>query len=360
MSVRLKPLTQQTIVITGATSGIGLTTARMAAKAGARVMAVSRDEQALQSLQDELTAAGGLAAYAVADVSDEAALNGVVEQTVARFGRIDTWVNNAAVAIYGRVDEVTTDDARRLFDVNFWGQVYGARAAVRHFRSRGDDNGGYGFALVNVGSVVSERVMPLQGYYGASKHAVRGFTDALRMELEEAGVPVSVTLIKPASIDTPFVQHAKNYMDREPNYPPPVYTPDVVARAILHAAVHPTREMYAGGGGPMISLLATLAPRLVDRWMERSLFQQQQQDAPSHQGDALREPGRHGMEERGNYPGHVMRSSLYTQASMHPVLVGLAVGAVGIVAAGALSRRALPTRRQTTWAGRAARALTRS
>ena len=205
------------------------------------------------------------------------------------------------------------------------------RQALRLRGRGGDGNGsGYGGAIINVGSTESDRALPLHGMYSASKHAVKAFTDALRMELEEEGAPVSVTLIKPGSINTPFTEHARNYMGKEPNYPPPVYAPEVVAKAILHAAAHPVRDLFAGGGGKMISTMGQRAPRLTDRMMERSMFRQQQQDAPARGGDALHAPG-DGLRERGDYPGHVMQRSLYTQATMHPLLTGAAVlGAVGL------------------------------
>src|SRR5690606_29872828 len=125
-----------------------------------------------------------------------------------------------------------------------------------------------GGAIINVGSIVSDRALPLQGIYSASKHAVQGFTDALRMEVEEAGLPISVTLIKPAAINTPFAQHAKNNMAKEPDFPPPVYAPEVPANQILHAACHPVRELYAGGGGRMLAGMGRQMPRWMDHLME--------------------------------------------------------------------------------------------
>src|SRR5213082_3156250 len=184
MTMRLKPIHEQTIVITGASSGIGLTTARMAGREGARVVLAARSDQALRDLEQEIKNWGGQAVAVQCDVANEQQVRQVAQSAFERFGGLDTWVNNAGVSIYGRIEEVSLEDARRVFDTNFWGLVIGSRVAAQHLRSRG------GGALINIGSTLSERAIPLQGFYVASKHAVKGFTDALRMEIEEAGYPV--------------------------------------------------------------------------------------------------------------------------------------------------------------------------
>src|SRR5687767_3740806 len=144
--------------------------------------------------------------------------------------------------MYGRIMDLSIEDMRRQMDINYWGQVYGSRTAVKHLRERGG-------ALINIGSALSDRAIPLQGNYCAAKHALKAFTDALRMELEEEGVPISVTLVKPASIDTPFFEKAKTYLGVEPQPVPPVYAPEVVSNVILAAAERPMRELIAGGAG---------------------------------------------------------------------------------------------------------------
>lgn len=323
MNLQHKKLSEQTIVITGASSGIGLATARLAAKRGAQLVLAARSEEALRQLVEEIKAQGVEAIYVVADVSREEDHRQIREAALRRFGGFDTWVNNAGVSIYGKLLEVSIEDQRRLFDTNFWGIVYGSRVAAEHLRGRGG-------ALINVGSTVSDRAIPLQGAYSASKHAVKGYTDALRMELEEEGAPISVTLIQPASIDTPFTENAKNYMEVEPTVPPPVYAPEVVAEAILHCAEYPERNVFAGGGGKALSAANNYAPRLTDKLMEWTMFDAQKSDRPAHGGpqdNALYEASEH-LSERGKYEGHVAESSLYTKASLHPVLTGaLFVGA---------------------------------
>lgn len=323
MGLQLKPLDVQVMVITGATSGIGLVTARMAAKRRARLVLAARSEAALQMLVEEIRNADGEAVAVVADVGNEADVNRIATTARERFGGFDTWVNNAGVSIYGNLTDVPLEDQRRLFETNYWGVVYGSLAAVKQLQQRGG-------ALINIGSALSDRAIPLQGAYCASKHAVKGFTDALRMELEHEGAPISVTLIKPAAIDTPYTDHAKNYLAVEPQNPPPVYAPEIVAEAILHCAEHPERDVYVGGGSKGISVLGQYAPRATDKVMEWTMFDLQQSDRPARPRErhSLDKPsGRSG--ERGRYEGHVAESSLYTKSSFHPLITG------GLLLAGA-------------------------
>jgi short-subunit dehydrogenase len=333
MKLKLKPLEEQVIVITGASSGIGLTTAEMAADHGARVVLASRNEEALASACERIRRNGGVATYVVADVADEVAVERIAEHAVAEFGGFDTWVNNAGVSIYGKLDDTPLDDKRRLFDVNFWGVVNGCRVAVPHLRERGG-------AIVNIGSIVSDVALPLQGIYSASKHAVQGYTDALRVELLHDGAPVAVSLVKPAAIDTPYPEHARAYMAEEPTLPPPVYAPEVVARAILACAERPIREITVGGAGRVMTFLKGVAPGLMDRYLEKTMFRQQKKDAPARVHDALYTP-RTGGRRRGTYEGRVLESSAYTRAKLSrvPAAMGwLALGAA-LVAGLNASRR---------------------
>jgi NAD(P)-dependent dehydrogenase (short-subunit alcohol dehydrogenase family) len=324
MRFTLKPLGEQVMVITGASSGIGLVTAKHAAQRGACVVLAARNEKDLHEATQGIRRAGGRAAFAVADVADAAQIEAIADTAVREFGRIDTWVNNAAVSMYGRLTELSIDDMRRQMDVNYWGQVYGSRAAVRHLRHRGG-------ALINVGSALSDRAIPLQGGYCAAKHALKAFTDALRMELEEEGAPIAVTLVKPASIDTPFFEKARTYLGVEPQPVPPVYAPEVVSEVILHAAQHPLRELIAGGSGAKLSA-ARFAPRLADLYMERWTFAAQGTGKPAAgRPDNLYAPLPADGGERGrNWKGHTRESSVYTRAALHPGAAVLAIAGVAI------------------------------
>ena len=293
MDVKLRPLREQVMVITGATSGIGLTTARMAARRGARIVAVARNEDALRQLVAELLGQRHAATYVVADVASDDDMRFVAQTAIDRFGRIDTWVNNAGVSIFRRSEDVALDDQRRLFDTNFWGVVNGSLAALPYLRNRGG-------ALINLGSEVSEVAVPLQGIYSASKHAVKGYTDALRIELDADRAPVSVTLIRPAAIDTMFVVHAKNYLDVRPKLPPPIYAPEVVADAILFAAEHPRRDVYVGAASRLMKTGAHHTPHLLDRYLATFGIARQRSSIPAHgdQQGSLYEP-REDLLERG-------------------------------------------------------------
>lgn len=320
--VQLKPIEDQVIVITGASSGIGLVTARMAARQGARLVLVARNGEVLRHVCREIQGLGGRAECVEADVANEEQMRAVVETADRCFGGIDTWINNAGVSIYGKLDQIPLEDQKRLFETNLWGVVIGSRLAAEALRRRG------GGAIINIGSTVSDRAIPMQGIYSASKHAVKGFTDALRMELEEEGAPISVTLIKPGAINTPYTQHAKNYMDVEPAFPPPVYDPELVAEAILFVAQHPRRDVFIGGGGKALSALGQWAPRLMDKVMEWGMVDAQKGERPNPTpggaDSSLHKPGEDGQ-ERGTHKGHVAHTSLYTKASLHPVMSGAAM-----------------------------------
>lgn len=328
MGIRLKPLREQVLVITGASSGIGLCTARMAAADGARVVLAARNGEALANIERQIAADGGQAAHVVADVGRRADVQKIADTAIQRFGGFDTWVNNAGISIWGKLEEVSDEDHRRLFDTNFWGVVYGSQIAAKHLRQRGG-------VLVNLGSEVSEVAIPIQGMYAASKHAVKGFTDALRIELEADRAPVTVTLIRPAGINTPFTWHAKNYFDRQPKLPAPVYPPEEVARAILYAATHSKRDIYVGGASRLLSAVAHQAPRVAD-WMNRKVtLPEQFRDEPARDREGSLHRPRFDGHVHGDHPGYVTKTSLYTRAVTHPGITMGAAGALLAVAAGA-------------------------
>jgi NAD(P)-dependent dehydrogenase (short-subunit alcohol dehydrogenase family) len=317
-----KPLREQISVITGASSGIGLATARMAVARGARVVLAARSGDVLARIADDL---GGpaRAVYVVADVGRRGEVKAIADHAIEAFGGFDTWVNVAGLTVYGALREITQEDHERLIQTNLWGTVHGSLVATEHLRERGG-------ALINVGSVASDLAFPFQGLYAASKHAVKGFTDTLRMELLADGAPVSVTLVKPTSIDTPLPNRARNYMDREPMLPPPIYRPDEVANAILHAAVHPRRDIIVGGGGKLFIAGKEFAPGTFDHLARTIIALQRRPEPPRNPEGALHMP-RGAGETRGDAPFYVMRTSAYTRAGLHPFATA---GIVAVAIAG--------------------------
>ena len=341
MSPTLKPLADQTLVITGGSSGIGLTTARRAARAGAKVVLASRNESALAEIVADLRAEGLHAAHCAVDMADADAASRIGAVADAEFGGFDTWVNNAATSLYARLEDVSMDEHRRVFDVGYFGYVQASLYAAGRLAERGG-------AIINVGSVLSERAVPVQGTYCAMKHAVMGFTEGLRMELAMDGKPISVTLIKPNGIDTPYPEHARNKMGSPARIPPVVYDPELVAEAICHAAEHPTRQLVVGGQGLLITQVGNLLPGLTDVVMEAFMGEGAQSiDTPPGPGaaDNLFEARSDGH-ERSNQDLFVRKSSLALQAQMHPAVAAFAaVGGVAATAAGVLARAAARNRR---------------
>ena len=341
--MQLRPLDQQTLVITGATSGIGLATALMAAERGASLLLVARDPDDLAAAAGRCREAGGPGTRVetvAADVADHATMDLVVERAKEAFGGFDTWVNNAGASVYGRLEDIPIEDARQVFETNYWGTVNGSLAAVGHFRERGPSSGN-GMALINIGSVLSDRAIPLQGQYCATKHAVKGFTDALRMELEKDGVPVSVSLVKPSAVNTPYPEHAANYMpDAAPKLPEPAYEPEVVARTILTCAEKPVREVTVGAKDGVVAWASKVAPGLVDKAMEAAFFDQQKDysGAGGPSRGALHEPQPGGARVRG-MAQKTLAHSPYTQMALRPGLSALGIGAALGVATLALLRR---------------------
>ncbi|WP_138419320.1 SDR family oxidoreductase [Aquibacillus sediminis] len=321
----LKPLHEQVIVITGASSGVGLVTARMAAYRGAKLVLAARNKKALEQLTEELKAQGYPATYVQADVGIEEDVQKIAETAIKEFGRFDTWVNNAGVTIYGYAMDVSIEDMKRMHDTNYWGVVYGSKVAVNHFKQRGIPG-----ALINVGSLFGDRGTIIQSTYAPSKFAVHGWTESLRMELEKEKVPVSVTLIHPGRIDTPYNEHATSYLDEHPVHKGMIYPPEAVAEAILFAAEHPKRDMYVGSQAKLLALLGTLFPRLTDKLIEMLMAPTQYANRPSdsNNNSALYHAG-YGMHERGTNVGWIREQSIYVKAAKQPALSAITVAAIG-------------------------------
>lgn len=331
MSFTLKPLKDQIVVVTGASSGIGLVTARTAAKAGARVMLVARSGDELEAIVRDLNNAGHQTDYAVADVGVSDQVFAAAVRTVDRFGRIDSWISDAGVTIYGKLLDTPDDEHERMMRTNYFGVVNSAKAAMPHLKAAGG-------ALIVVGSIASDIPSPLMGAYAATKHAVKAYVESLRIELKGEGAPVSITLVKPAGIDTPIAHHAAVHAEGAAKIPPPAYDPQLVADAILDSAVHPRREITVGGVGRAQVLFAQHFPALFEWLAPASQKGVIDPDRAQPRPSTLFEGGQAGDERSGDQPGR--RTSAYTAIAEHPKTTAAAFAAlVGLSVAFAVSRK---------------------
>lgn len=329
----MTPIEQQVVVITGGSSGIGRATALEAARRGARVALAARGKEALASAVDEIVHGGGTAMGTALDVSDHEAVEAFAVEVVGRWGRIDTWVNAAGLSVYGEFVDLTPAEFERVIAVDLVGTANGCRAAIA--RMRGQDGGG---TIVNISSGLGDRSVPLQSAYCAAKHAVNGLSEALRMELEHAGLPIRLTVVKPASIDTPFFSHARSHTGAEPAPVPPVYDPSVAARAILYAAENPVRDLPIGGASAALGILEEMAPRMLDRQLRVVAYPLQKGD--TIEGGARRDnlwtgsPGPGAV--RGGHGGR--RFSLYTALRTNPTARRAAIAGVALAGFAAARR----------------------
>lgn len=304
---RMKPISEQVIVLTGATSGIGLSTAKMAAERGAKVVLSSRNEEELRAVTEDIRQKGGEAVFVVVDVSKYDDLIRLRDEAIKAYGRVDTWVNNAGTSLFGYLMETPLEDERKLFETNFWGTRMGCQVAVDCMKQSGG-------TIINLGSEVSVASQPLLGIYSATKHAVKAITEALRSELRDLNIPIEVTLIRPTAIDTPFAEHAKNNLNEgEPSLPSPLYSPDVCAEAILKNAENPQRDVYVGGPAKLSAIIDTFFPHVKDMVAETRMKELKKGTSTSHKEEneglhhASQEESEHGANE-----GMKFNNSIYT------------------------------------------------
>lgn len=323
-----KKLHQQVMVITGASSGIGLATARGASRAGASLVLASRHQAALQEICEAINQDGGEAVHVVADVGEEADVQKIADKAIEAFGGFDTWINNAGVVVFSELKDMPVDEHQRLFQTNYWGVVHGSQIAAAHFRQR--PGGG---TLINIASINSEMPTPILGAYSASKAAVKAFSEVLRMELMHEKAPVKVSIIMPSGISTPIADHARSHMNDRGKVLSPVYDVELVARTILKAAQRPVRNITIGDSGRLSIMAWTLLPTLMDQVISRVLPRAQSSGKPKLLHDNLFSPADDGeVYMDGKRQG--IPVSPYTQARLHPI-ISLATGllVVGAVCA---------------------------
>ncbi|MFC1456552.1 SDR family oxidoreductase [Microvirga arabica] len=263
------------VVITGASAGIGRAVAVAFGREGCRVALIARGRERLASSAREVEQAGGLALAIEADVADAEAVEAAAAQVVSTWGRMDIWVNNAMASVFGPVTELSPKEIRRVTEVTYLGQVHGTLAALRHMRER--DRG----TIVQIGSALSHRSIPLQSAYCAAKFAVRGFTDSLRSELHHEGSGIRLTMVQLPAVDTPQFDWVRSHLPRRLQPVPPIHDPEPVAEAILRAAWEAPREIWVGGPTIQAILGTMVAPGLLDRMMARRAWEGQMTDEPA-------------------------------------------------------------------------------
>ncbi len=313
MKINLKSIDGQVVVVFGASSGIGRLAALEFAKKGASVCVAARGCEGLKTLVEEIEAGGGKAFYAVADAADFEQVRAVAKKTVERFGRLDTWVHAAATFIFARFEETAPEEFERLIKVNLLGQIYGAKAALPYLRETGG-------ALIHLSSVEARRTVPFQSAYGASKHGVSGFVQALRVELEHDQIPVSVTQILIAAVNTPIYDKARNKMPFKPRPVPPIYHPQIVVNEILFAAENPAGDIIAGGAGAGVVFTERFSPRLAE-WITGKIGfigQTTDEKTPPDSFGNLFEPVSGFDTVEGHFGGEQLRSDPYTWLVTHP------------------------------------------
>jgi short-subunit dehydrogenase len=324
-----------TVVLTGASAGVGRATARAFGERGARIALLARNEEALEAAAVEVRSAGGTALVVPTDVADHEQVEAAADRAERELGPIDVWVNDAMASVFGRVREIEPKDFRRVTEVTYLGTVYGTMAALARMRPR--DHG----AIVQVGSALACRGIPLQSAYCGSKHAIKGFTESLRTELLAEGSGVHVTMVHLPGLNTTQFELVRTLLPRTPRPVAPVYQPELAAKAIVHAADHPRRRAYWVGGSTAMAIIGNrVAPWLADRYLARTAIGGQQTDRPADERrrhtDYLYEPvpGDHGA--HGSFDDEAKTHSPQAVLSRHRGAA--AAGAAGVAAAVLLRR----------------------
>jgi NAD(P)-dependent dehydrogenase (short-subunit alcohol dehydrogenase family) len=322
----------QVVAVTGAGSGVGRAIARRFAEDRARIGLIARGHDALAGARAEVEAAGGEALEIPADVADFAAVDAAAAAIEEAFGPIDVWVNNAMTTVFAWFDEIESDEFRRATEVTYLGTVWGTKAALGRMERRGRGT------IVQVGSAMAYRGIPLQAPYCGAKQAIKGFCESLRCELRSRGSDIHVTMVKLPGLNTPQFQHCRSKMEKHPMPVPPVYQPEVAAEAVHWAAHHRRREVWVGTPTVYTIVGNKLAPWLAERYLARTAVSGQQTgDPPSPQNDPGNlfdpppgDPGAHGPFDG---KAHSRSVQFLLSRHRHGVVGGTLLAGAGAVAA---------------------------
>ncbi|WP_103351372.1 SDR family oxidoreductase [Amycolatopsis sp. CA-128772] len=321
----------QVVVVTGASGGIGRAVARAFGARHARVALLARGETGLAAAAEDVTEAGGTALAVPTDVADFGQVDAAAERAEKELGPIDLWVNVAFTSVFAPFDEIGPDEFRRVTEVSYLGYVHGTAAALRRMKPR--DRG----TIVQVGSALAYRGIPLQSAYCGAKHAIQGFNEALRCELLHEGSHVRTTMVQMPAVNTPQFSWVRSKLPRHAQPVPPIYQPEVAARAVVHAADHPGRREYWVGGSTVGTLVANaVAPGILDRYLARTGYRSQQtgEAKPAHQPENLWTPADRGRDfgAHGEFDAKATPRSLQLWASQHHGLLATGGGALAATA----------------------------
>ena len=315
------------VVITGASAGIGRATARAFAARGARIGLIARNAEALENARKEVEARGGEAVVAVADVADPDAVERAAQTIETAFGPIDVWINNAMTSVLGPIREIAPDEFRRVTEVTYLGVVHGTLAALRRMQPRNEG------VIIQVGSTLAYRGIPLQAPYCAAKHAVQGFHDSLLSELLHEGSNVRVCMVNLPAVNTPQFRWIRNHIPRKPKPFGTIFETEVAARAIVWASEHPRRELNVGWGTSQAIIANAFAPGLLDRYLARIGYDQQQSDEPEEPSrpDNLEAPVPGDAGAHGVFGDQAKSASPQLMANTHRGAIGAAVAVIGVI-----------------------------
>jgi len=326
-----KPMnSSEVVVVTGASAGVGRATVLAFAKRGASIGLIARGEDGLQAARKEVEALGGRALVISADVANAEQIEAAAAATEEAFGAIDIWINNAMASVFSPAIEMTPAEFRRVTEVTYLGYVYGTLAALKRMQPR--DRG----VIVQVGSALAYRGIPLQSAYCGAKHAVQGFTESVRCELLHDHSNVKLTMVQMPALNTPQFSWVKSRLPRKPQPVPPIYQPEVAANAIVWAADHYRRQWYVGGSTAWAITADKIAPGLADRFLARQGYEAQQYDGladperPNNLFEPL--PGDHGA--HGDFDDRASSRSVQLWLSRYRGWLTLGCAILGCMALG--------------------------